>query len=310
MSTRPRSSRCSSRTSSASRARRTLVRKASSSSAGASPLSLVCARTLRHADLTLHSPPSSLSRSPLYRCVQTATPTAQALDLPIFIEPGLGASLFSRRPMGDARLMLLVHSRVVPPRPPRPSPRPRLGLVPQAVLPPRRRLAAFSVFVNERPSRPLVAAPHPSPDRRVDPCRARAVRHLVALARRGARGPRRQEGRRLLARGDRHRAVARVCAGPPARAARGRQGGRGRAARRVERRRAPERRRGDVQREQVLEGRGSDGRGQAVDEGVGRAGRLYGAGRGAPVGLYVRRGASSLALSLLSLSLFEPETLC
>ncbi|GAA5912474.1 hypothetical protein JCM8208_006611 [Rhodotorula glutinis] len=27
--------------------------------------------------------------SPLYRCVQTATPTAQALDLPIFIEPGL-----------------------------------------------------------------------------------------------------------------------------------------------------------------------------------------------------------------------------
>ncbi|GAA5857151.1 hypothetical protein JCM9279_007625 [Rhodotorula babjevae] len=27
--------------------------------------------------------------SPLYRCVQTATPTAQALGLPIFIEPGL-----------------------------------------------------------------------------------------------------------------------------------------------------------------------------------------------------------------------------
>lgn len=29
------------------------------------------------------------ARSPLYRCVQTATPTAEALGLPIFIEPGL-----------------------------------------------------------------------------------------------------------------------------------------------------------------------------------------------------------------------------
>ncbi|GAA5828068.1 hypothetical protein JCM11251_005716 [Rhodosporidiobolus azoricus] len=28
--------------------------------------------------------------SPLYRCIQTATPTADALDLPIFIEPGMG----------------------------------------------------------------------------------------------------------------------------------------------------------------------------------------------------------------------------
>lgn len=28
--------------------------------------------------------------SPLYRCVQTATPVAEALDLPILIEPGLG----------------------------------------------------------------------------------------------------------------------------------------------------------------------------------------------------------------------------
>ncbi|GAA5893177.1 hypothetical protein JCM6882_003905 [Rhodosporidiobolus microsporus] len=31
-----------------------------------------------------------LLSSPLYRCVQTATPTAEALDLPIFVEPGLG----------------------------------------------------------------------------------------------------------------------------------------------------------------------------------------------------------------------------
>ena len=31
-----------------------------------------------------------LSDSPLYRCVQTATPVAETLDLPILIEPGLG----------------------------------------------------------------------------------------------------------------------------------------------------------------------------------------------------------------------------
>ncbi|KWU42580.1 hypothetical protein RHOSPDRAFT_10630, partial [Rhodotorula sp. JG-1b] len=30
-----------------------------------------------------------ITNSPLYRCVQTATPVAEALDLPILIEPGL-----------------------------------------------------------------------------------------------------------------------------------------------------------------------------------------------------------------------------
>lgn len=49
--------------------------------------------------------------SPLYRCVQTATPVAEALDLPILIEPGLGEC----RREANLRFGNRTHARKRPP---------------------------------------------------------------------------------------------------------------------------------------------------------------------------------------------------